>query len=86
VSDHNFALNGNSFADEGVRRNLAPLADAAVPLDLDEWSNPCVGTYAAAIDIDEVRMGDDDAITHGDIIYGHSSNPTLVPYKANLLA
>ena len=51
----------HAFADEGVAGDLAVAADDGVFLDLDECADARAGADAAAIEIDEVRMMDDDA-------------------------
>ena len=55
MPDEDFVLDRHAFADEGMTRYLAPLADLGILLNLDEGPDFCVITDLATIEVDEFR-------------------------------
>jgi hypothetical protein len=66
VSDEYIILYRDAFADEGVRRDLAPLTDHSAFLDFDERADLGIRTNTASIEVHEIGVEDDDAFTKGD--------------------
>ena len=66
VPDEYIILDRDSFADERVRRDLAPLTDDRPFLDFDEGADLGRRANLAAVQVDEIGMKDDDAFTEDD--------------------
>jgi hypothetical protein len=60
VSDKHFVLNGDAFAHERMRGNLALAANRRVLLDFDKRADPSPVADVAAVEIDEVGMMNND--------------------------
>ena len=53
MSDEYLGLDGNAFADEGMARDLAAIADPRALLNLDERADLCLVADLAAVEVDE---------------------------------
>ena len=58
MTDKCLILNGDTFTNEAVRRNLAAGPDGGVLLNLDEGSNLGVVPYRATVEVDEIGLED----------------------------
>jgi hypothetical protein len=63
MADEHLVLDGDAFAQEGVRRDLAARADTRASLDLDQGADLCLVADGAAIEIDWTGMVDLDVAT-----------------------
>jgi hypothetical protein len=58
VADEYVIFNGDPFANESVRRNLAPVPHNCVFLNLDEGPDLGLVAHPAAIKVDQIRLED----------------------------
>src|SRR5579885_1878470 len=76
MADERFILDDHTLANEAVRGDFAPPADAHPLLNLDEWADAGPGADAAAIEIYQVRMADADIFLEDDrFADGHERAP-----------
>src|SRR5690606_8836582 len=69
VADEHAVLDNDAFADEGMARYLAVLANTGVLLDFHEAADATVPADRAAVEIDEVGLEDHHALTHRHLLH-----------------
>ena len=58
MSDENIVFDGDTFANEGMRRNLTPTSNDGVLLNLDKGSDFGIVAYRATVQVDQFRLED----------------------------
>jgi hypothetical protein len=67
MTDEDFILDDDAFANETVGRDLAAGPDDSASLDLYECADPRLVAHCAAVEIHQVRMKDADVLSELDI-------------------
>ena len=72
-------LERDALADETVTGNLAVFADDGVALNLNEGADARARADAASVEVDQVRLVDDDTLGQDDGRRNHAAPALLLP-------